>query len=213
MGEQNSEWIKKTVRGIAEKRGNTGLTVLELGSFVGHSTTLWFTAFREALNKYFEIGSGPIMPNVVCVDMFDYAQIPPVGRANLAAKGFTDVDWSGDMLADFQKNTGFNAAGIQTIKSTIRDAFLLQLVPWMLYDVIFVDGNRSVESLTNYFGYIRPFTLPGRTIWCGPHYSSSYAPSVVEAVNNFKAKEICVLETNMDDSNMWCITFPEHYEC
>lgn len=195
-------WMDKSnvdaIQRISFGMKRTDYCVLEIGSFLGRSTLQWFTPYQMALNNKEQ---GIIPPSVMCIDMFDYKFIPTVGRKRLEDVGYK-IDWKGNMLRDFDNNVKEYAKYITRIQSSFPSGYRID--PDERFDIIFLDTTRTFKNMIDTLETVKFYAIPYRTLICGPHYSSEYAPDVVNAVNQF-CNKIGGRFESYAPSNLWGI--------
>lgn len=156
------------------------LTVLDIGSFLGRSTDTWFVPAE--FYKLNPISDHWRMPKVMCIDTFEYQFIPQKARDYITNLGYK-INWAGDMLQDFRKQCK-NAKHVEAIKVRAFP-YSYQIDPRLKFDIIFYDANILKKPMLDSLRAIRKHTIPYRTVICGPHYGTDYAPDVSEVVNEF----------------------------
>lgn len=131
-----ARWMEKTV-GIA-RHGTDPVNILEIGSWAGHSATVWVKAIEE-LNA----GKGKL----VCVDPWkSYISLEAHNTSRFMYRQMEAALKSGDIIRLFSHNLKAAGAGDMVIPIRAESKEALRYLAKGIFDIIYVDGDHSYSG-------------------------------------------------------------------
>jgi len=183
---ERAAWMRRTVAAV---KADGQVNILEIGSWAGHSATVWAGALKE-----FHGGRGRLL----CVDPWkSYISLEKHDTSRFMYRQMEAGLKSGDILRLFYHNVRASGADqlVMSMRAESREA-LKYLAPGS-FDVIYVDGDHSYDGVISDLRLSAPLLKDGGFL-CGDDLELQYHQvdkASIEPVKNLNFATDPVQET------------------